>query len=62
MNIKSTKLYRINGNTFIAADTIERALDIYDAKNSGFEHVPEVCSIERVTIDNALVLVLVENN
>ena len=61
MNIKSLKLYVVNENVYVAAENIEKAIQIFETKNSGFETVPEVTSVEKISIDEAeTVLVAVE--
>ena len=48
MNIKTVKLFRVNGKTFIATDNIENVFKIFETLNSGYEQTPEITSIERV--------------
>ena len=61
MNIKSLKLYAVNENVYVAAENIEKAIQIFETKNSGFETVPEVTSVERISVnDSETVLVATE--
>ncbi len=52
MNIKSLKLYAVNENVYVAAESIEKAIQIFETKHSGFETVPEIEHIERFKIDD----------
>ena len=63
MNIKSLKLYKINGNVFIASESIEKAIELYELHNSALEYAPEITSIERVPLNETFyVNVLVDTN
>ena len=51
MNIKSLKLYKINGNVFVAAENIEKAIELYEVQTSALEYAPEITEIERVPLN-----------